>query len=341
MRLPKSPRPPLARHMILFFVSNTCFDDYADVRMQEDPIRYFEISNCGERTRTPSIIHQAERQGKIPKGALRFDAGAYRKRNVGSGDIITGSCSKVLKGPSCFPIFLYMSTATMTNASPRKISYPSTLSNLTSNDKALFYRYGIGPARPVQTPIIHHAFEYHARNQPDSIAVEHLLFNHSLTYGQLDVQANRLAGRLCALGIVPGKRICILARRSTYLIVAILAVLKSGAQYVPLDAVTITDATLDYVLQDSEPSVVLVMDEFAHRVQLDVPTLTLEDTILADEISNADAIKPDDTTSPSDGAYVIYTSGTTGVPKGVNVNHRGVTNGIASTLFTFIYFLIF
>jgi len=93
--------------------------------------------------------------------------------------------------------------------------------------------------------------------------------------------------------------------------------LKSGAQYVPLDAVTITDATLDYVLQDSEPSAVLVMDEFAHRVKSDVPILNLEDTILADEVSNADATKPEDTTSPSDGAYIIYTSGTTGVRKGV------------------------
>jgi non-ribosomal peptide synthetase component F len=229
---------------------------------------------------------------------------------------------------------------TAPSVSPRKVSYPSTLSNLTSNDKALFYRYGIGPTRPVHIPIIHHAFESHARNQPDALAVEHLLFNHSLTYRQLDIQANRLARRLHALGVV-GKRVCILARRSIYLIVAILAVLKSGAQYVPLDAVTITEATLDYVLQDSKPSAVLVMDEFAHRVQSTVPTLTLEDTILADEFSNADATKPEDTTSPSDGAYVIYTSGTTGVPKGVNVNHRGVTNGISHTPFKCVYMLIF
>jgi non-ribosomal peptide synthetase component F len=211
-----------------------------------------------------------------------------------------------------------------------KLSYLPALSNLTANDKDLFYRYGIGPARPVHIPIIHHAFETHARNQPDEIAVEHTLFSHSLTYNQLDVQANRLARRLRALEIIPGKRVCILARRSIYFIVAILAVLKSGAQYVPLDAVTITDATLDHVLNDSKPSTVLVMDEFAHRVKSDVPILNLEDTILADEVSNADATKPEDTTSPSDGAYIIYTSGTTGVPKGVDVKHRGITNGITS-----------
>lgn len=216
----------------------------------------------------------------------------------------------------------------MPSITPSKHQIPYTaLSNLTSNDRVLFHRYGLGPTRPVHTPIIHHAFETHARIQPNAIAVEHSLYDHSLTYGQLEVQANRLARRLRAEGIAPGKRVCILARRSIYLIVSILAVLKSGAQYVPLDAVTITDATLDYVLEDSKPSAVLVMNEFAHRVQTQVPIFKVEDVILADEELNADATKPEDDTSPADGAYVIYTSGTTGVPKGVDVKHRGVTNG--------------
>lgn len=225
----------------------------------------------------------------------------------------------------------------------QKITY-SPLSNLTPNDRVLFYRYGLGPTRLVDTPIIHHAFEKHARIQPDAIAVEHNLFEHSLTYRQLDIQANRLAHRLRTHGIASGKRVCILARRSIYLIAGILAVLKSGGQYVPLDAVTITDATLDYVLNDAKPAAVLVMDEFVHRVQCEVPVLNLEEVILADEISNADSSKPDDGTCPSDGAYVIYTSGTTGVPKGVDVRHRGVTNGILSYplhSFTFLSCFVF
>lgn len=201
------------------------------------------------------------------------------------------------------------------------------LANLTPSDRVLFHRYGLGPTRPVKTSIVHHAFETHARIQPNAIAVEHTLFNHSLTFGQLDVYANRLARRLRALGIQPGKRVCILARRSTHLIIAILATLKSGAQYVPLDAVTITDSTLNYVLEDSQPAAVIAMGEYVHRVQTEAPILELEPVIEADELAGADSSKPEDNTSPSDGAYVIYTSGTTGVPKGVNVKHRGVTNG--------------
>jgi len=211
-----------------------------------------------------------------------------------------------------------------------KLSY-SGLEELSPEDIVLFYRYGLGSRRHVEFPVIHHSFEHHAHMQPDAIAVEHTLYGQTLTFGQLEVQANRLARRLRAQGICPGKKVCILSRRSIYLIVGILAVLKSGGQYVPLDAVTIPDSTLSYVLNDAKPSAVLAMSEFVHRVSPDlVPTLDLEAVIQADELSNADGSRLlDITVVPSDGAYVIYTSGTTGVPKGVDVRHRGVTNVIS------------
>ncbi|KAJ7885179.1 putative nonribosomal peptide synthetase [Mycena olivaceomarginata] len=206
-------------------------------------------------------------------------------------------------------------------------SYPA-LSSLSPEDIVLFYRYGLGPRRHVEFPVIHHSFEHHARTQPDAIAVEHALYGQTISFGQLEIQANRLARRLRAMGICPGKKVCLLSRRSIYLVVAILAVLKSGAQYVPLDAVTIPDSTLSYVLTDAEPSAVLAMSEFVHRVSPElVPTLDLEAVIQEDELCNADGSRLQDiTVTPSDGAYIIYTSGTTGVPKGVDVRHRGVTN---------------
>ncbi|KAJ7723373.1 putative nonribosomal peptide synthetase [Mycena metata] len=212
-----------------------------------------------------------------------------------------------------------------------KLPYPTALPALSPEDLVLFYRYGIGSRRHVEFPVIHHAFEHHARTQPDAIAVEHSLYGQTLTFAQLEVQANRLARRLRAQGICPGKKVCILSRRSIYLIVAILATLKSGGQYVPLDAVTIPDSTLSYVLNDAKPSAVLAMSEFVHRVDSDVvPTLDLEAVIAEDEAQNADGSRLQDAlVMPSDGAYVIYTSGTTGVPKGVDVRHRGVTNVIS------------
>ncbi|KAF7320141.1 Nonribosomal peptide synthetase 12 [Mycena kentingensis (nom. inval.)] len=204
------------------------------------------------------------------------------------------------------------------------------LASLSPEDRSLFYRYGVGPRRTVDIPIIHHAFEHHALVQPDAVAVEHEAEGQSLTFAELDRRANRLAHRLRAEGIYPGKRVCILARRSVHLVVGILAVLKSGGQYIPLDALTIPDSTLSYVLNDSKPSIVLAMSEFVERVNAgSVPTIDLESVILADELANADGSKPTDTTTPASGAYIIYTSGTTGTPKGVDVRHRGVTNVIS------------
>ncbi|KAJ7204821.1 putative nonribosomal peptide synthetase [Mycena pura] len=221
-----------------------------------------------------------------------------------------------------------VSPAPSTSKLPRKLWCPA-VSSLSPEDRVLFYHYGLGPQRPVEIPVIHHAFERHARTRPTAVAVEHASEGQSLTFGQLDIQANRLAHRLRAQGICPGKKVCILGRRSVHLIVGILAVLKSGGQYVPLDALTIPDSTLSYVLNDAKPSVVLAMSEFVPRISAAVPTIDLEAVIRADELADADSSKPHDTTVPTSGAYIIYTSGTTGVPKGVDVRHRGVTNVIS------------
>ncbi|KAF5376543.1 hypothetical protein D9757_008307 [Collybiopsis confluens] len=183
---------------------------------------------------------------------------------------------------------------------------------------------------PVYTPVVHQAFQKHAKQQPDVVAVEHGSFNQSITYQSLDAQSNRLAHRLRRQGIRPGSRVCILARRSVSLVVGILAALKSGAQYVPLDAMTIADETLAFVLEDSAPSMVLVMADYLERVSHSaVPVLCLEKSILEDELAQADSSEVEDLSSPSDGVYCIYTSGTTGRPKGVDVKHEGVMNVIS------------
>ncbi|KAF9554281.1 acetyl-CoA synthetase-like protein [Agrocybe pediades] len=218
---------------------------------------------------------------------------------------------------------------------------------LSPEDQTLFYKYGLGSSRPVPIPIIHHAIEQHVLNRPNSIAIEHLSSSspatRTLTYHTLGALSTHLAYLLRTKhSVVPGKRVCILARRSVELIVGIVGVLKSGGQYVPLDAQTITDETLGFVLGDAEPSVVLVMEEYRGRVEGlvrgSVPVVVLEDVVRpyltrrrqANGQGEKVPIVPD-LSSPDDGAYVIYTSGTTGRPKGVDVRHRGVTNVISDS----------
>lgn len=234
-----------------------------------------------------------------------------------------------------------ISTLLADNTSNKSQNGP--LSHLSPRDRELFYQNGIGPKRFVALPIVHHAFEAHALSQPNAIAVEHIAFNDSITYAQLDLRSDRLAHRLrSSLGIVPGKRVCVLARRSVPLIISILAILKSGGQYVPLDAVTITDDTLHFVLEDATPSAVLVMDEYAHRVEgvlvgKKVGIVRVEEAIMRDAVEMPFPGKVEDLSSKGDGCYCIYTSGTTGRPKGVDVRHQGVSNG--KFLFYVVIFL--
>ena len=175
-------------------------------------------------------------------------------------------------------------------------------------DRHLFQSFAPGPSTSVPFTCIHHAFEYHARATPHAIAVEYMAAGQSISYINLDYAANRLAHRLRSHGIRPGRRVCILTQRSIANVVAVLAVLKAGGQYVPLDGVTVTDSTIAYVLRDSGASLVLCMEEYLQRFT-GVPSLCLEEIIREDEQEGADSSKPEDLSSGNDGIYVIYTSG--------------------------------
>ncbi|KAG5652509.1 hypothetical protein H0H81_004781 [Sphagnurus paluster] len=222
------------------------------------------------------------------------------------------------------------------HARSSSFSRASPLAHLSQTDRALFYAHGIGPARPVPIPIVHHAFEAHAAAQPAAIAIEHHTRAHheSITYAGLDAAADRLAHALrTAHAIVPGTRVAVLARRSVAHAVAVVAALKAGAQYVPLDAQTITDETLQFVLEDATPRVVLAMHEFVHRVPTNPEAYAVLDVEAQMEIGEREMPHPckvPDLSSPADGAYCIYTSGTTGRPKGVDVRHRGITNVLSA-----------
>ena len=189
----------------------------------------------------------------------------------------------------------------------------AALSSLSPRDRRFFQQHAAGPSTSVPFDCIHHAFEHHAGLTPYATAVEHASVGQSISYADLDRSANRLANRLRAQGIVPGERVCILSRRSIVNVIAILAVLKAGGQYVPLDGATVTDSTLEHVLRDSGAALVLCMDEYMHRID-GVPALCLEDVVRDDEATDADASKPQDLSSGRDGIYVIYTSGGFSLP---------------------------
>ncbi|TFK40788.1 nonribosomal peptide synthetase 12 [Crucibulum laeve] len=195
------------------------------------------------------------------------------------------------------------------------------LDSLSPSDKALFYEFGVGAVHPSPFQCVHHAFESHARTTPDAIAVED--FEQRITYSELDRQANCLATRLRGMGIKADDRVCLLVERSILMVVGIVAILKAGAAYVPLDGNIVSDSTLVHALKDSGSSVALALQKFAHRV-IGTPTVCLEDAVC--NSSSSHCKKPLDTATSKHGVYVIYTSGTTGTPKGVDVSHGNATN---------------
>ncbi|HYH81021.1 MAG TPA: amino acid adenylation domain-containing protein, partial [Longimicrobium sp.] len=180
---------------------------------------------------------------------------------------------------------------------------------------------------------VHELFEAQVERTPGAVAVVHE--DRSLTYGELNARANRLAHHLRALGVGPDVRVGICVERGPEMVAAVLAVLKAGGAYVPLDPSYPVDR-LAYMLADSAPAVVLTQGAVAETLAGvfaglgdDVPVLQL-DASTQPWGAEADTDPARGALTPAHAAYVIYTSGSTGRPKGVLVPHRGLCNVAAA-----------
>ena len=173
-------------------------------------------------------------------------------------------------------------------------------------------------------------FEAQVQRTPDNTAV--VFEDTTLTYAQLNARANRLARLLIERGVGPEQFVALAVPRSLEMIVAVLAVLKAGAAYVPIDA-DYPPARIAFMLDDARP--VLVVAGLATATVLpDVDpaaVLVLDDAGTAAMLAGFASMNPSDgdrvdPLTPQHPAYVIYTSGSTGRPKGVVVAHSSVTN---------------
>jgi amino acid adenylation domain-containing protein len=166
----------------------------------------------------------------------------------------------------------------------------------------------------------HRAFERQAALTPQAIAVA--FEGGEVSYGELDRRANQLAHELRSLGARCGRFVAIHLERSPDTLVAVLAVLKSGAAYLPLDP-AYPAARVRLMLDDAAPSVLLT----TQRLSASLPVHAAR-TLYVDRAPACDArAAPVDTdVMAADVAYLMYTSGSTGRPKGVLVTHGGVSN---------------
>ncbi len=188
---------------------------------------------------------------------------------------------------------------------------------------------------PVAIPqaCVHALFEAQAAATPTAVAVEWA--GGQLDYAALDARANRLAHHLRGMGAGPDQRIAIYVQRGPSMVVAMLATLKAGAAYVPLDPAYPVER-LAYTLRDSAPAVLLTQGGMEHDWrELLGDAADLQRVLdLDDEAAWADAssVSPDPAdvgVTPAHLAYVLYTSGSTGTPKGVAMPHGPLANLVA------------
>ncbi|QTL38231.1 amino acid adenylation domain-containing protein [Xenorhabdus budapestensis] len=182
-------------------------------------------------------------------------------------------------------------------------------------------------------PLIHQLIEQQAAATPAALAL--VSEAGQLSYADLNRHANQLAHALRAAGARPDDRIALCAERSLSLIIGMLAILKAGASYVPLDPDYPTDR-LTYMLADSQPVLVLTQRHLSARLaNTDLPLWVLDSadhhTHLASQPQDNIPITVSGLT-PANLAYVLYTSGSTGLPKGVMIEHRQVVNFIQAQI---------
>ncbi|MDT5082959.1 MAG: hypothetical protein QOJ61_2, partial [Mycobacterium sp.] len=171
------------------------------------------------------------------------------------------------------------------------------------------------PAAGVSIPVL---FAAQVARTPEAVAIS--CGGRSMTYRELEETANRLAHLLAAQGVGAGQCVALLLERSAQAVIAILAVLKTGAAYLPID-LGLPAARIGFMVADAAPIAAITTADLRSRLDgHDVVVIDVDDPRI--QAYPCTALP---TPHPNDIAYLIYTSGTTGVPKGVATTHHNVT----------------
>ncbi|MDZ7336583.1 MAG: amino acid adenylation domain-containing protein, partial [candidate division KSB1 bacterium] len=199
----------------------------------------------------------------------------------------------------------------------------SQLAILTAAEQhKMIIEWNNGVAELPAIPLIHRLFEQQAEQNSDATAV--IFQEQHVSYGQLNERANCLAHYLISLGAGPETIVGICIERSIEMVLAMIAVLKTGAAYLPLDP-SYPQERLSFILNDANANFVLTSGSIPLPTEnADVRIIRLDEDW--PNISHFPVHNPNISVEPENLAYVIYTSGSTGQPKGVMISHRAAIN---------------
>nr|WP_020552118.1 non-ribosomal peptide synthetase [Embleya scabrispora]MYS81904.1 non-ribosomal peptide synthetase [Streptomyces sp. SID5474] len=199
---------------------------------------------------------------------------------------------------------------------------------LDAAERDLVLRRFNDTARELPERTVTQLVEEQAARRPEATAV--VCADRSLTYGELNEWANRLARHLTGQGIGPDDTVAVVLPRTPELVVALLAVIKTGAAYVPIDP-GYPSTRLAHILATAEPRLIIT-DATAAGVlpERDTELLHLDRADvsgrLGTDLDDGDRTRP---LRPDHLVYQVYTSGSTGLPKGVGISHRNLVNALA------------
>jgi amino acid adenylation domain-containing protein len=204
----------------------------------------------------------------------------------------------------------------VTNPDDRISEFP--LLNEAERHKLLLEWNNTARDYPADT-CLHELIEAQVKRTPDAVAL--VFENEALTYRELNRRANQLAHYLRKLGVGPDAIVGVFAERSIAMVVGLLAIIKAGGAYLPIDPNYPVDR-LAFLLGDAKPRAVLAQRHLFEKLPRQLPEVVFLDKDLVSEsdADQASGVRPDDL------AYVIYTSGSTGAPKGAMNTHRGICN---------------
>lgn len=184
--------------------------------------------------------------------------------------------------------------------------------------------------QPPRIPLLHRWFEEVATNTPDLTAL--VCENTRLTYFEVNFSANQLARHLIAKGIKQGDVVSICMERNQHSIIAMLAILKAGATYLPLDP-SYPNARLQHIFGDAHIRLLLTDSKHEEKLHLltQIDRLSLDIELTKNEVLENSGTNLSVNIAEDSKAYVIYTSGSTGKPKGVPQSHINLTQLIDQT----------